>query len=895
MRLRTAASLLSLAAGLSLSGCAATRTGTAAAPPPPAPLAAREIPSQLPRTVRPLQYALSVTPDAANLRFAGSALIDIEVKAPVREIVLNAADLRIAKASLSDMKDGSGPPLAMDASDIGLDADAQTATLRFPSTVAPGRYRLAIDYSGKIYTQAAGLFALDYDSAQGRKRALFTQFEAPDARRFFPGWDEPQFRTPYNLTVTVPADQDVIGNMPQAGVQQRPGGMKTVTFQTTPPMSSYLVFLGVGDFDRITTTAAGTEIGVVTKAGSGENGRWALESAARILPWYNDYFGTPYPLPKLDNVAGAGSSQFFGAMENWGAIFTFESALLVDPAITSAKSRQSIFEVAAHEMAHQWFGDLVTMAWWDDLWLNEGFASWMESKATEAIHPEWEPELGAVSGRETAITLDSVATTHPVVQHLQTVEQISQAFDAITYQKGEAVIRMLEDYVGSDAWRKGVQAYVRAHRLSNTQTDDLWRAVEGAAGKPVTAIAHDFTLQPGVPLIRVEDAACRGGKTMVTLRQAEFSRDRPQKAALAWRVPVIASTLGGAEARTLVAGGTGAVTVPGCGPLIVNSGQTGYYRTLYTPALLEKLTASYARLKPIDQIGLLADNWGLGLAGYQPASEALDLIDAAPADGRSALYARIATILGQVYDYYDGDAAHQAMVARYASAKLAPVLARIGWAPKAGESPTVPVLRAQLIDALGEMGDPGVVGEANRRYAAGDPLATAGPLRSTILSVVAQNIDSAGWDRLRAQARAETNPLVKAQLYRQLASARDPALAQRALELALTDEPGATTSSAIISDVAAAHPDLAFDFAIRNREKVEGLVDSSSRSRFVPRLGAGSADPAMIAKLEDYASRYMTAQSRRPADQAMASIRDRVRVRTERLPDITRWLEAKAR
>jgi aminopeptidase N len=235
------------------------------------------------------------------------------------------------------------------------------------------------------------------------------------------------------------------------------------------------------------------------------------------------------------------------------------------------------------------------------------------------------------------------------------------------------------------------------------------------------------------------------------------------------------------------------------------------------------------------------------------------------------------------------------MVERYASAKLAPVLARIGWAPKAGEAPTVPVLRADLIQTLGEMGDPTIVGEANRRLAAGDPLATGGPLRSTILAVAARNVDSAGWERLRAQARAERSPLVRAQLYKLLGTAADPVLAQRALDLALTDEPGATTSAGILSEVAKGHPDLAFDFAIRNREKVEGLVDISSRSRFIAGLGGGSADPSMVAKLEDFATRYMTPQSRGRVDVAIASIRDRVRVRTTRLPDITRWLEGKAR
>jgi aminopeptidase N len=892
MRFLPAVSLFALA----LAGCSAKTETAPATPAAVAPAAMRQVPTQLPRTVRPLQYAISATPDAQNLRFSAISAVDIEVFEATDEITLNAADLTFKSATLASfMPDGRISPVATSTRRIDVDAEKQTATVRFAERLRPGRYRLTFDYAGKIYTQAAGLFALDYDSAQGKKRALFTQFQAPDARRFFPGWDEPQFRTPYTLTVTVPAADDAISNMPQAGVENRPDGMKTVTFQSTPPMSSYLLFLSVGDFDRIATTAAGTEIGIVIKAGDQEKGRWALDSSARLLPYFNDYFGTPYPLPKLDNVAGPGSSQFFGAMENWGAIFSFESLLLVDPAITTEARRQSIFEVAAHEMAHQWFGNLVTMAWWDDLWLNEGFASWMAAKATSDLHPEWETEIALVGTREGAIGQDSVATTHPVVQRLTTVEQISQAFDAITYSKGEAVITMLEDYVGEDGWRRGVQDYIRTYRLKNTHTEDLWRKIEAAApGKPVTAIANDFTLQPGVPLIRVESATCRGGRTAVSLRQGEFSRDRPDKQPLAWRVPVIAATVGGAEVRTLVQGGAASLSVPGCGALLVNSGQTGYYRTLYSPALLDRLAASFAKLKPIDQSGLIADNWGLGLAGYQSAAEALDLVDAVPANASPHVWSRVAGILEQIHRLYRGDPEGQAMVARYAGAKLSPVLARIGWRAKAGEAPTVPVLRSDLIATLGAVGDPAVVAEANRLYAAADPLATTGGLRTTILSVVSRNLDSSGWERLRAQARAERNPLVKASLYRMLGATRDPALAQRALDLALTDEPGATTSPGIIGAVASQHPDLAFDFALANREKVEQLVDISSRSRFLATLGSASVDPAMIAKVEAYAAKHMTADSRRPADQAIGSIRDRIRVRETRLPDITRWLRAKA-
>jgi aminopeptidase N len=865
---------------LALAATLAFSAGNAQPPATPA-AAAPQVPSQLPRNVRPLHYTIAATPDAANLRFTGSVQIEVEVLQPTDTITLNAIDMTFPRVTL----DGSATAQTV------IDADAQTATFRFPAAIPAGRHRLSIDYAGKIYTQAAGLFALDYTSEQGPKRALFTQFEAPDARRFFPGWDEPNFRTPYDLSVTIPAGQQAIGNMPEARRTTNADGTVTVTFQTTPAMSSYLVFLAVGEFDRITTQAAGVEVGVVTRRGAGEQGRWALESAARILPWYNDYFGTPYPLPKLDNVAGPGTSQFFGAMENWGAIFSFENILLVDPAITTPARQQAIFEVAAHEMAHQWFGDLVTMAWWDDLWLNEGFASWMATKATQAIHPEWEPLLGRINGREQAIQLDSLRTTHPIVQHITTVDQMSQAFDDITYDKGEAVITMLEDYVGETAWRDGVRAYIRQHRLGNTVTDDLWRAVEAAAGRPVTAIAHDFTLNAGVPLIRVTGARCVGGQTQVSFTQGEFSRDNPQ-AAGRWRVPVVAAA-GGEAARILIEGGAGTANVSGCGTLVVNYGQAGYYRTLYTPQLLTAITRNYRQLRPLDQIGLLADNWALGLAGYQDAGLALNLVRAAPTDGNQRLLGRMAGIFGQINDMYAEDRAHRAMVARFAFTKLEPAYRRLGWEARPGEPANDGVLRNELIGTLGGLGHPAVLAEANRRFAANDPSITAGPLRSTILAIVAFNADEATWERLRQMARTEHSSSVRVQFYQLLGSVKDARLAQRALDLALTDEPGATNSSQIVAAVAGEHPDLAFDFAVAHRERVEALVDASSRSRYFAQLGGGSVDTAMITKLEDYAARHMTPQSRAPVDQAIARIRDRIRVRQDRLPQITRWLEAR--
>jgi aminopeptidase N len=894
--LRRLSSLAVVAVVIALSGCdpdnksvsepiPAQSTPIAQAPAPEA--ASHSVPSQLPSSVRPLHYAIAVTPDAANLRFSGTVAIDIEVLEPTDSITLNAADLEFQSVAIGT--DGTqSKPIDVKPS---IDAAKQTVTFPLGSKLAKGKHVLTINYTGPINKHATGLFALDYDAPDGKKRALFTQFEATDARRFFPGWDEPNFRASYDLRVTVPAGQNAVSNMPEAGREQKPDGSAEVRFATTPPMSSYLVFLAVGEFDRITKDAAGTEVGVVTKRGDGEKGRFALEAEAEILPYYNDYFGERYPLPKLDNVAGPGSSQFFGAMENWGAIFSFESILLNDPSITSEDRLQAIYSVEAHEMAHQWFGDLVTMAWWSDLWLNEGFASWMGTKATDALRPEWEPLLGRIAGREQAMSLDSVATSHPIVQKIESVEQISQAFDPITYRKGESVLRMLEDYVGEDVWRQGVRDYIATYRLKNTVTDNLWERVEKAAGKPVTAIAHDFTLQPGVPLIRVEAAECRDGNTNVTLRQEQFSRDDVNKKPLKWRVPVIASTLGGAEVRALVSDGTASITVPGCEALIVNRGQTGYYRTLYPAPLLERLRGAYPQLKAVDQLGLLADNWALGLAGYQPATAALDLLNTIPVDANPKVWARATEILIDLYDRYEGDTNAQAMVAQYGSAKLRPVFERLGWAIRPNEKPNDTVLRTELITALGRFGDPDVVAEAKRRYSTGDPSVTSGPLRTAILGVIAWQADAATWDRLHSEAKAEKKPLVRQRLYELLGESRDETLARQALELSLIDEPGTTTSSRIVGAVAESHPDLAYDFAIANREKVEAQVDVSSRSRYFPRLAARSSNAAMVSKLEDYAQHFMTPQSRKSADVAIAAIKDRIRVRETRLKEVAAWFK----
>ena len=856
----------------------------------PAAASIAEVTTQLPRTARPVHYQVDITPHAEQMRFDGKVSIDIDVLSATDTLVLQAAALEFQSGQLRAA--GKGKPML---ARISVDADAQTASFAFDKPLVPGRYTLSVDYRGTINTQANGLFALDYPTEAGSKRALFTQFENSDARRFIPSWDEPGFKATFDLTLTVPSAQMAVSNMPAASSRELGNGLKQVVFQTTPKMSTYLLFMSAGEFERSTISGDnGTEIGVVVPAGKLSQAQFALEASRDVIAEYNDYFGVPYPLPKLDNVAAPGGSQFFSAMENWGAIFTFEYALLLDPAVSSVSDKQAVFSIAAHEIAHQWFGNLVTMAWWDDLWLNEGFATWMEGRTTRKLHPEWDlNNVDAAMTSRGAMGRDAMATTHPIVQHVATVEQASQAFDGITYGKGAAVISMFEDYVGSDAWRDGVRSYVRAHAYGNAVTDDLWREIAKAApDKQFVDVAHDFTLQPGIPLIR-SASACLDGKTRVTLEQGEYTIDRKDKSPLRWRVPVTLRGADGKDVRTLV-DGSATVELPGCaGPVLVNAGQKGYYRTLYSPTQFKALSDGFERLPVVDQLGVMMDASAMAAVGLQPEADTLDLTAKVATDAPPDLWQRVSSTLGGLDELFEGDATRQAAFRKYAYARLRPVLASLGWDGRDGEPAQVRQLRSSLIGMLGAMDDPQVIAEARRRFNVflTTPESLSPELRRTVLGVVARHADAATWEQLHALAKKETSSMVRDQYYKLLAQSKDVALAQRALDMALTDEPGATNGAGMISVASREHPDLAFDFAVAHRAKVETLVDGSARAGYFPHLGASADNLQMVDKIKAYADKYIAASSRRDAETAIAGIQTRVKLRAERKPQVDAWLK----
>ncbi len=841
---------------------------------------------RLPTGVVPTAYDLTIDPDADKLSFTGSGTVAIAVTRPTRTITVNAADL-----SIRDVRVDGGVPAT-----VKLDAAGQTATFTFAKPVTVGNHTLAMAWTGKIFQSATGLFAIDYTNTDGSKdRMLATQFEAPDARRFAPMWDEPGLKATFKLSAAAPNGQTAFSNMPVTGTTQGTNGKTVWHFAPTPKMSSYLLYLGMGNVERKTTMAGNVEIGVITRKGVVDQGDYALASAKRILTHYNDYFGTPYPLPKMDMIAGPGSSQFFGAMENWGAIFYFERVLLQDPKLATESQKQDIFNVVAHEMAHQWFGDLVTMSWWDDLWLNEGFASWMASKTANDLNPEWGALTQTMAfDRQGAMSRDARATTHPIIQHVETPDQISQAFDDITYRKGEAVIRMLEGAVGPDAFRSGVQRYMAKYKYGNTVTDQLWAEVAAASGQPVKPMMDSFTLQGGVPLIKVGDPVCARGTTSVGWTQARFGLDGASKTPQNWIVPVSVGQAGGSAPVRVIAPGSATVvsraTVPGCGLTIVNAGQSAYFRTLYTPSHFAKLQAGFATLSVDDQVGLVADGFGLGNSGDQPVERYLSLISGVSPNASPILWSLITGQL-QSIDGTLTDAPEQAAFRLRARRLLAPQMARTGWTARPGEASSLATLRERVIPALGEFGEEAIVTEGNRyaQTSFDTPDAVPGYIRQPALRIFSYTADAARWETLHGKAKIEKSPVARLNLYANLGAVRDAALAQKALDLTLTDEIPVPMRGNVIAAVASEHPAMAFDWAVAHADAINAFLETSTRAAFIVGLPSGSSDPAVAARVTAYAAKALPAGSRKPAEVTTALINYRAGLRQRLAPAIALW------
>lgn len=840
----------------------------------------------LPDGVTPAHYRIDFTPDLQKLTFEGSVEIDVVVRGDTGSIVLNAADLVIESALL----DKGAAQLS-----VAYDEQGQTVTLTADRPVPSGVHTLKLEYRGKVYQNASGLFALDYQdprSAAGQRRALFTQFEVADARRFVPCWDEPGLKATFELAATLPAALMAVSNMPVTRTEALPGGLQRVQFARSPKMSTYLLFFGAGDFERVHRTVEGVDVGIVVKRGDTAHAAYALDAAVRLLPYYNDYFGTPYPLPKLDLIAGPGSSQFFGAMENWGAIFYFERYLLIDPRISTQADRQNVFGVIAHEVAHQWFGNLVTMAWWDDLWLNEGFASWMAYKAGDHFHPEWKAWLQLLPEKQAVMQRDARDGTHPIVTPIEDATQASNAFDDISYTKGAAVIRALEFHIGEAAFRAGVRRYIREHLYGNTVTDDLWNAIARETAAPVPKIAHDLTLQAGVPMVDMLASNCENGQTVLSLSQTHYAIDAGSTSARVWALPVKVAALGQEPTSTIVSGATPQkVATPGCEPVVLNAGQGGYMRARYSRDGMAAVTRRYGDLTPDDQLGLLHDTMSLATNGDQPMADYLDLTRNVPANVDPVVASALIRQLMQL-DRLCRGLELQPAYRTYARGILRTLFAEVGWDARDGESDNTAVLRMDLISALNDLGDPEIVARNRARFDRylASPAQFSAEARRSVLHDVAVRADKTVWDRLREMAKKANSELERQELYKLLGVPQDQLLARRALSLVLSDEIPKTIRPEVVVSVAEYYPEMALDFAIQHWGELSKMLEVSSAQRFVPSLTTNSADLGTTVKLDAFAAAHVPVNARQDYVLANARVRYLASVRAERLPEVGRWL-----
>jgi aminopeptidase N len=863
------------------------------------PFSLATTPGKLPKDIVPRAYVVHVSPDPISRACSGSETIDLEVLQPASRIVLNAADLEITSASIQAADSGA----AVSPLQPQPDAAEQTVTFALPKELPAGKYRLALAFNYHLHDLPQGLYLEHYDAPSGKKTMLASQMEPTDARRMFPCWDEPVFRATFQLNVSLPLPAcekfEAVSNMPVAQVHSTMAGggltgTREFVFAPTPPMASYLVALVAGELEQVKGEADGVQIRVLTTEGKRDSARYALESAEKILSFYNDYFGIHYPLPKLDEIALPGG--FGGAMENWGAITYNESILLYDPQTSSVSVRESVFAVMAHEMAHQWFGDLVTMAWWDNLWLNEGFASWMGTKTTDHFNPEWHVWLRANARKETAMSDDERRTTHPIQQPVKTEQQAMSAFDSITYLKGQSFLRMLENYLGPDVFRDGIRRYMAAHKYSSTITADLWAALSAASGKPVAQFAQGWTTQPGFPVVELAG----GADHPFTLTQHRFTVRDPGAAPLVWQVPVAIEDVAkpGKSAVVLIPDAKPVPVPPEwnqAGALKLNAGDVGFYRSEYSPEHFDQLLALSGQLSEADRLNLLGDTWASMFAGRQSATRYLDLLNSLRADSSPAFLEQAIGRLRDLRLLLLGTPGYPALC-EYARGFLGPQLVRLGWDAKPAEPATDTELRGELIEALADYGDAGVTAEATRRFDAflKDPASLPGSLRASVFHAVGIHASKEQFDELHALAVASTRTEDKYRYYGALGAVADPALLPKALAILLTDEaPMPVLMRSLLPPAfESQHPDIAWTYMKAHARETLARVAAFSGARLFSSYAGAFSSEGRADEFAAFAAGIPQLAKSAEVARDIEGIRIRADVKGRELAKIDQWMTA---
>jgi aminopeptidase N len=842
-------------------------------------------PGRLPKTVVPSEYRMLLVLDPVTMAFRGAETVSIDVRRATNRIAFDAHDLLIIEARFDGTR----------VTDVKSDNEQQLTTLTLPQPVV-GHHTLTLTWAGKIGDAAAGIFARDYRKADGKTGRVFsTQFDPTEARRMFPGWDEPAFRATYQLSVTLPATWTAVSNMPVASRSVR-GDVATTAFLTTPKMPAYLLELTAGDLTSIDGTGPdGVKQSVWSVHGDAAGGRYTLDSAEQILTFYDDYFGVAYPLPKLDHIAIPGG--FGGATETWGAI-AYNENIVIQHGTASLAEQQQAYTVVGHELAHQWMGDLVAMGWWDDGWLNEGVASLLAAKAADHFYPGWHWWQGQAAAKQSAMNADARSGAHALQLPVADEFQADAAFDTeITYDKGQAFLRMLEAYLGEDTFRNGVRAYIKTHAYSNGTSADLWYALNAASKKDVAAFARGWSEQPGFPLVSVTAACNAGGNRTVTLAQTRFFVDgTTDPARQLWSVPVGLASGSAAPSYVLLTGSQqGGIPAGRCSePLRANAGGVGYYRVAYDALTLEANRKAFGTFADDDKIAMLYDQWALARVGQSPLGSYLGLVNAVGDDRNAAVWLPIVGSLTALEGYTRATPLHAA-TANYARDLITPIARSLGWDPRTDDSSAVVELRRSAIGLLAACADPGTLAEARRRFdrSLTSPASLTPEMRLLVIGIVATNADAPTFNRLHALIRTTKDALLAAQYRGALMHVRDPQLAQRALQIAFSSEVSAQEEAVRFGYVATAadwNPRLAWAAFQAHADAITRGFTPTGMATAVPGIFHDAAPPEQI---ESWLKAHLPAQAAPAIAAGMSRARTDAAARTRLRESLQTYLSTK--
>jgi puromycin-sensitive aminopeptidase len=830
---------------------------------------------RLPRSVVPSRYDLVLEPDLDAATFSGTVQVAVEAHERVDELIVNTLDLVIDEAGL---RSDAGTEVRV--VEVTLDPELQRATLQLETPVEPGPYTLDIRFRGELNDQLHGFYRSTYTDDDGAHTIATTQFEAADARRAFPCWDEPDLKAVFGITLVVPGGVVALSNGPEIEREDAAEGRVRVRFADTMSMSTYLVAFVVGRLEITESLDVdGVPLRIVHLPGKGHLARFAIEAGEFAMRFFTDYYGIPYPDRKVDFVAIPDFAQ--GAMENTGLITYRESLLLVDPEHATQPELENIADVVAHELAHQWFGNLVTMRWWNGIWLNEAFATFMALLTVDAWRPDWERWTSFGRYSTAAKEVDALRSTRAIEYPVHSPDDASGMFDVLTYQKGAGILRMLERYLGAQPFRDGIRLYLARHAYGNTETHDLWNDIEEASGEPVRRIMDQWIWQGGYPLLTVTP-----DPDGIHITQRRFLADGGSDHAV-WDVPLRVRVLGGDERSVLVPADGATVAVPADAVVVVNAGASSFVRVRYEDALLERLTSRLSELSPIERYGVVDDHWAAVTSGAAPASEFVAAAGRFGDEDDLAVWQLLLQGLGWCDRFLDGEPRER--LRTFVRRLVAPAMDRLGWEADADEPDRVRALRGALLQGLGVLGaDPNAEAAAREFEAearAGKPVDAS--LAAAAVNVVAFNGDAADYEHYWTAYRGSPNPQEQYRYLFAMPLFRDVALFDR------------TLGSVFGDDIRSQDAPFVFAYAMLNRDLGDRAWHvlrerwNEAEERFPPQLTIRMVDgvryltrPEQVAEAEAFFAEHPIPQSAKMLEQMLERQRVASALRERATPDL---------